>query len=153
MRSLLIADVADYTNSIVPQTDDPNLPQFTARVAVLGLFWCITLGVANTILSFRTVSFVIGSTIATLLTYPMGIFLAGVLPKGSLNPGPFNVKEHVLVSIIASGGVAGAYGIDNVVTQKFRLYIGNDNIGFGESFAWVLSTQFIGFGIGLPFLT
>ena len=34
-----------------------------------------------------------------------------------------------------------------MVAQKFQAFIGNNDIGFFESLAWVLSTQFIGFGI------
>lgn len=38
----------------------------------------------------------------------MGLFLASTLPRGGwLNPGPFTIKEHVLITVIAgAGGVA-----------------------------------------------
>ncbi|GLT81277.1 hypothetical protein SLA2020_526690 [Shorea laevis] len=67
-----------------------------------------------------------------LVTLPVGNFLAKVLPSTkfrirnskwefSLNPGPFNVKKHVLISIFAktktafAGGIAYAVGIVNVI--------------------------------------
>jgi hypothetical protein len=88
----------------------------------------------------------------------MGKAMAATLPtrtfavmggrwKFTLNPGPFNVKEHVLISIMGSAGAAGSYGVDNVVVQKSSLFIGHSEIGFGESLLWVLSIQFIGYGI------
>jgi hypothetical protein len=40
-----------------------------------------------------------------------------------MNPGPFTVKEHVLVSIIASAGGGVAYGVENVVVQKFSNFM------------------------------
>jgi OPT oligopeptide transporter protein len=57
----------------------------------------------------------------------MGIFLSKVLPSGTLvtfgyrwtmNAGKFSVKEHVLITIIASAGASVAYGLENVVAQK-----------------------------------
>ena len=140
-------DIDILTNSIVPQTDDPRIPQFTFRVFFLGTFWCVLFAFANTVLSFRTNSFDISVTVCILLTYPMGSFMARVLPKGYLNPGPFNVKEHVLISIIASAGGQGAYGLDNVIVQKYKAFFGNDDITLTESMLWVFATQFVGFGI------
>ena len=60
------------------------------------------------------------ATVAVLLSYPMGIFMAKTLPRGFFNPGPFSVKEHVLIYIIANAGAGLAYGVDNVVVQKYK---------------------------------
>ena len=117
---------------IVPTTDDPNAPSLSFRVLILGTMWCILLGAINSLLSFRTSVFGIPSFLATLLSYPMGIFMAQVLPirkyrlfgfEFTLNPGPFGVKEHVLITIIASAGGSLAYGIDNVVSQKASMFM------------------------------
>jgi hypothetical protein len=110
-------DVDLFTRSIVPETDDPSMPQFSFRVLVLGTFWCVafagaffflTRQVANMCLSFRTNPFNIDTSVAILLSYPLGRLMARLLPKGILNPGDFNVKEHVLISIIAGAGGAGS---------------------------------------------
>lgn len=82
---------------------------------------------------------------ATLPTHQFS--LMGGWWKFTLNPGAFNVKEHVLISIMGSAGAAGSYGVDNVVVQKSQLFIGHSEIGFGESLLWVLAIQFIGYGI------
>ena len=63
----------------------------------------------------------------------------------NLNPGSFNLKEHVLISIIAAAGGAGAYGMDNVIVQRAGIFMGNRAIGLGESMLWIFSTQFIGY--------
>ncbi|KAJ3323512.1 hypothetical protein HDV06_001789 [Boothiomyces sp. JEL0866] len=142
--------------SIIPQTDDPLAPSLTLRVLVLGSLWCIFLGVVNSILAFRTTPFEIPAFLATLLSYPMGIFMAKFLPnykfrianyEYQLNPGSFGMKEHVLITIIASCGGGIAYGIDNVVTQRSTMFMGNTSITFLESLGWVMTTQFLGFGI------
>lgn len=166
----LIAD------GLVPTTDDPLLPSFTVRVLIIGSLWNIFLAVANGIFSFRTTAFQVPAIFATLLSYPMGIFLSKVLPKRKfkifgwnwdLNDGEFSVKEHVLIYIIASGmrlshyritkhscntyyllgGSGIAYGLDNVVTQRMKMFMGNTSISFFEALLWVLSSQFIGFGM------
>lgn len=35
-----------------------------------------------------------------------------------MNPGPFNVKEHVLITIFANSGAGGAYAISIVTIVK-----------------------------------
>jgi hypothetical protein len=40
-----------------------------------------------------------------------------------------------------------AYGLENVVVQKATYFMGNTNITFSEGLAWVLATQFLGFGM------
>jgi hypothetical protein len=102
-----------YVSAIVPTQDDPSTPSLTARVLFLGTLWNMVLAAANSIFMFRTNPFSIPSTVATLLCYPMGIMMARYLPtkmckigsyEFTLNPGPFSIKEHVLISIIASSG-------------------------------------------------
>jgi uncharacterized oligopeptide transporter (OPT) family protein len=100
-------------SAIVPTTDDPSMPSLTFRVIVLGTLWNILLAVSSTIFNFRTNVISIPSNVATFLSYPMGILMARALPNKvlkfgsyqfSLNPGPFSIKEHVLIYIIASAG-------------------------------------------------
>ncbi|PIN22469.1 hypothetical protein CDL12_04821 [Handroanthus impetiginosus] len=103
----------------VPVTDDPNLPVWTFRVWVLGLFSCVLLSFLNQFFSYRRKSLIFNSEITVIVaTLPIGQFMADVLPttkwalrfpgfgsrEFSLNPGPFNIKEHVLISIFANAG-------------------------------------------------
>ncbi|KAJ3141977.1 hypothetical protein HK100_004458 [Physocladia obscura] len=124
---------------IVPQTDDPATPCCTIRAVFLGSFWCICLSFANTVLAFRTNAFGIGANIAVILSYPIGLFLAAIIPKSMpiLNPGSFSVKEHVLVFIMASCS-GQPYGIDNVVAQAMPTLMNNSNITFGHALSFVL---------------
>jgi hypothetical protein len=76
---------------------------------------CVTMYVVATsiptpVLNFSIDPFIVISALfVQLITLPIGMFLAWVLPKYrfsafgysfSLNPGPFNVKEHTLISIM-----------------------------------------------------
>ena len=69
-----------------------------------------------------------------------------------LNPGPFNVKEHVLITIMGGVGAASAYATDIIAVQRVFY---NQNYNFGYQWMLVMSTQLIGFamgGIGKRFL-
>jgi hypothetical protein len=122
----LVAD--EFACGVVPVTDDPQMPAMTFRTVTIGLFWAIFLATCNSLFNFRTSPFVVPNTVAILLSYPTGVFLARVLPDVkvlgiSLNPGPFTVKEHVLISSIAASAGGKPYGLNNVVAQYFETLI------------------------------
>lgn len=57
---------------------------------------------------FRFPSVTITAIVAQLLTFPVGRAWAAYLPNWRffgvrLNPGPFTVKEHVLITVSSSG--------------------------------------------------
>ncbi|KAI8903160.1 OPT oligopeptide transporter protein-domain-containing protein [Gorgonomyces haynaldii] len=137
----------EYTKALTPQTDDPNTPAFTFRAVFLGCLWAVFLAVANVLFSFRTNPFVIPTGLAQLLSYPMGVFLAWILPKGFLNPGPFSIKEHVLIFIIAGSAGGLPYGVDNVVMQHGKSFINDPAVNMGNSLAFVTASQLIGYGL------
>lgn len=56
----------------------------------------------------------------------------------TLNPGPFNVKEHVLITIFANSGAGTVYAIHVVTAVK--IFYGK-NITFFVSLIVVLTTQ------------
>jgi len=94
-----------------------------------------------------------------MLAYPAGRLLAKILPitvyhlptwlpgklsgaPWTLNDGPFNVKEHALIVIMANVGVSQAYGLHLIVAGD--LFYGRA-FGFGFGFLLVLSSQLLGF--------
>ncbi|KAJ3003444.1 UNVERIFIED_CONTAM: hypothetical protein HDU68_005696 [Siphonaria sp. JEL0065] len=89
-----IKEIEEHIEFIVPQTDDPNTPAWTFRSVFIGVCFCIVLSFANTCLSFRSAPFGIPAVAATIISYPIGLFFAKVLPSGFFNPGPFSMKEH-----------------------------------------------------------
>ncbi|KAJ7281110.1 OPT oligopeptide transporter protein-domain-containing protein [Mycena rebaudengoi] len=84
--------------------------------------------------------------VAQLLTFPIGRAWGRFLPFGiAINPGPFSVKEHVLITIMACAGASSAYAIDIIAVQ--RVYY-EQNYNFGYQWMVVMSIQLIGFSIG-----
>lgn len=80
---------------------------------------------------------------------PVGKLMAKVLPtrkfkigswEFSLNPGPFNMKEHVLISIFANCGAGTAYAV-SIVTIIKAFYL--RNISFVAGWVLVVTTQVI----------
>lgn len=90
--------------SAVANTDDPLIPVMTLRSWVLGLVWSVIISGVNQFLSFRYPAVPVVGIVAQLISYPLGCFWASCMPRKrilgiSLNPGPFSIKEHVLITV------------------------------------------------------
>ncbi|KAK2662812.1 hypothetical protein Ddye_001386 [Dipteronia dyeriana] len=143
----------------VTNTDDPTLPVWTFRMWSLGLVSCVLLSFLNQFFSYRTEPLVITQITVQVATLPIGHFLAAVLPETqfripgcgskmfSLNPGPFNMKEHVLISIFANAGSAfgagSAYAV-GIVTIVKAFY--GRKISFVAGWLLIITTQVLGYG-------
>jgi OPT family oligopeptide transporter len=63
----------------------------------------------------------------------------------SLNPGPFNIKEHVCITVMANVIINGNYTTLIPTTQRVFY---NQNISFSYQILLVLSIQVLGFSLG-----
>lgn len=92
-----------------------------------------------------------------LIAHPWGKFLAYTFPirifrlprflggyEVSLNPGPWNIKEHVLVFIMANVAIGPPYALTAIVVGEYYYEI---RLGFWFSLVLVLATQLTGFGL------
>uniref|UniRef100_A0A7C9F7I9 Oligopeptide transporter n=1 Tax=Opuntia streptacantha TaxID=393608 RepID=A0A7C9F7I9_OPUST len=137
----------------VPTTDDPDLPVLTFRMWILGTLSCVVLSFLNQFFWYRTEPLSITAISAQIAVVPLGQWMASKLPSRrvlrgtrwefSLNPGPFNVKEHVLITIFANAGAGTVYAI-HVVTVVKIFY--KKHMTFFVSLLVVLTTQVLGFG-------
>src|ERR1700693_129528 len=86
--------------------------------------------------------------LAQLLSFPMGRLWAAVVPNVTifgvhLNPGPFTIKEHVLLTIMATVGGQSAYAVRPLVRFFTNLIITScqtDVLPCKESFTVKLSS-------------
>ncbi|XP_011015796.1 PREDICTED: oligopeptide transporter 4-like [Populus euphratica] len=145
----------------VPNTDDPSLPVWTFRMWFLGILSCCLLSFLNQFFAYRTEPLIITQITVQVATLPIGRFLATVLPETkfnipglgsrefSFNPGPFNMKEHVLISIFANAGSAfgsgSAYAVGIVNIIKSKAFYGR-NISFFSAWVLIITTQVLGYG-------
>ncbi|KAL4071946.1 OPT oligopeptide transporter [Scleroderma citrinum] len=148
----ILEDDSPYpeVRSAVANTDDPSIPVNTLRAWVMGIIWAIIVPGLNQFFFFRYPSVIITGVVAQLLSFPMGRIWAKVVPNWkvfgiTLNPGPFTIKEHVLVTIMATVGYQSAYATDIVAVQ--RVYY-NQVFNFSYQWMMVMSTQMIGFSLG-----
>ena len=141
----------------VSNIDDPDMPALTIRMWFIGLLLCLFSGAINMFFNFRYPAPSIVPMTLLLISYPIGKFLAYTLPittyrlprylgsaEFSLNPGPWNVKEHVLVFIMANVAVGPPYAINAIVVMQVYYSI---DPGFWFSLLLVLATQLTGFGL------
>ncbi|KAL5211370.1 hypothetical protein ABZP36_022217 [Zizania latifolia] len=137
----------------VPVGDEPETPVLTFRMWVLGTASCAVLSFLNQFFWYRKEPLTITAISAQIAVVPLGRLMAAALPERAffrgrpweftLNPGPFNVKEHVLITIFANSGAGTVYAI-HVITAV-RVFYGK-HISFFVSLLVVLTTQVLGFG-------
>ncbi|KAH9311292.1 hypothetical protein KI387_026327, partial [Taxus chinensis] len=137
----------------VPTTDDPSMPVLTFRMWVLGVLSCVLLSFLNQFFWYRTEPLTITAISAQIAVLPLGRLMAATLSKRkflagskwefSLNPGPFNMKEHVLITIFANSGAGTVYAIHIVSAVKIFY---KKKLDFFVAFLIVMTTQILGFG-------
>ncbi|XP_059667277.1 oligopeptide transporter 6-like [Cornus florida] len=137
----------------VPKTDDPTMPVLTFRMWVLGITACLVLSFVNQFFWYRTEPLTIGSISAQIAVVPLGhlmartitnrVFFQGSRWQFTLNPGPFNIKEHVLITIFANSGAGTVYAT-HILSAIKLLY--KRKLTFLPAFLVMLTTQVLGFG-------
>ncbi|KAH9059645.1 small oligopeptide transporter [Lactarius vividus] len=150
--AVALEDESPYpeVRSAVANTDDPTMPSSTFRAWVIGIMWAILIPGVNQFFFFRYPSVTITQIVPQLLSFPICKAWARYFPNVKIfgvevNPGPFTIKEHVIVTIMAGVGAQSAYATDIVAVQKVFY---NQHTNFGYQWLLVMSTQLIGFSIG-----
>jgi OPT family oligopeptide transporter len=96
----------------------------------------------------------ITSLVTQVLTLPIGRFFQWLLPTTrfttfgytwSFNPGPFNIKEHTVISVMANIVVYGAYATDLLLSQE--LFYGK-KFGYLYEILICLGSQLMGYSLG-----
>lgn len=111
----------DYPIPLVAKTvdlhNDFNEPILTFRFFFLATFWVVVGDAIATMYYFKPYTSTLTSYAVQLLSWGMGDFMARYLPRRSvslfgktfsLNPGPWNAKEHALIVVAYWGSVSMA---------------------------------------------
>ncbi|KAK1781730.1 OPT oligopeptide transporter protein-domain-containing protein [Copromyces sp. CBS 386.78] len=132
---------------------DQDLPCNTIRAWTIGLSLILLGASMNTIFSLRAPSISLGSLIAQIIAWPLGHGWAMVMPerefntfgkRWTLNPGPFNIKEHSVIVVMASVSFSVAYATDIILAQKVFY---KQDFGLFWGVLLTISTQSLGYGI------
>ncbi|RLN04161.1 hypothetical protein C2845_PM13G08130 [Panicum miliaceum] len=114
----------EEVRNTVPISDDPSEPCLTFRTWVLGMSSCVMLAFVNEFFNYRSSQLSIGTVVVQIASLPIGRLIASTLPErpirvpltggrcSSLNPGPFSLKEHCLITIFAGAGCCGVYALN-----------------------------------------
>ncbi|TGO18930.1 hypothetical protein BPAE_0360g00010 [Botrytis paeoniae] len=146
----------DYPVPLVAKTvdlhNDPTEPILTFRFWFCSTFWVVIGCGISSFYYFKPYFMNLTSYAVQLLSWGMGTLMAAYLPKRvfntfgykwSLNPGPWNAKEHALVVVAYWGSCYTAYGLGPL--SAMELYYGRKmNPGWGILF--LITTQMIGYG-------
>ncbi|KAK3308463.1 OPT oligopeptide transporter protein-domain-containing protein [Chaetomium strumarium] len=159
IQAALITNNSPYAEvrAVVDNHDDPTLPVSTIRAWAMGIFFSCCISFVNSFFDVRMPSIVVISTVPQLLAYPLGRFLDRVLPdvgftlfgvRHSLNPGPFNKKEHMLITIMSNVAKSVPYTNYIIWIQVLPQYFNQPwAISVGYQTLIALSTNFIGYGL------
>ncbi|KZF23085.1 small oligopeptide transporter [Xylona heveae TC161] len=134
---------------------DEDVPVNTIRAWTLGLIFSTIGSALNMLFSMRAPSIIISSVVALLVSWPCGMAWEKFMPKRkfrtfgkewSLNPGPFNMKEHTIITIMANVtfGTGPAYSTDTLLAMS-AFY--KKNLGWGFQLLFTFTTQILGFGL------
>ncbi|KAK3333123.1 OPT family small oligopeptide transporter [Cercophora scortea] len=153
------ADAAAEEDSPYPEVRaavrnyDEDLPCNTVRAWTIGLSLIFLGASMNTLFSLRSPSIGLGALIAQIVAWPMGHGWAKVMPtrqfntlglRWSLNPGPFNIKEHSIIVVMASVSFSVAYATDIILAQ---VVFYKQDFGLLFQLLLTISTQSLGYGI------
>ncbi|KAF9026590.1 hypothetical protein CPC16_000867 [Podila verticillata] len=137
----------------VSNTDDSSMPCNTFRMWFLGLMFTAIVSFVNQFFYMRQTQISIGYSVVALVSLPLGHLMAKILPTRdyslfgrtfSLNPGPFSLKEHILIGTMTACNTSTAYAVDIVVLQD--IFYG-DKKPFIAGLLLVLTTQITGFAL------
>ena len=129
----VLRDIPWHVRRVVSLHDDPTLPTITFRYFLLTFLFVAPGAFLGQMNSFRTTYAPYSVFFVQIASNYAGIWLAKILPASfirvpftrfgfSLNPSPWSVKEHVLVTISAASGATYNLGYTPIALSE--LYFG-----------------------------
>lgn len=150
LEALLVTENSPYAEvrAVVDNWDDVTMPSLTFRVWTIGIIFAGAGAFINQLFSVRMPSVYVTSNVAQLLAWPAGKLLEKTLPSGKLNPGPFNKKEHMLITIMATVAFNTPYTGYIVLTQALPMFFDQAYAkNWGYQILNTLGSNFVGYGL------
>ncbi|KAI0925229.1 hypothetical protein AcW2_005905 [Taiwanofungus camphoratus] len=145
----------DFSRALVSMDDDPTLPIHTFRMWFTGVGLAVFGSVLGMLFQFRPQVITVSALFLQLLAYMLGRGFEFIIPgpgsrlhTGSkfwnfLNPGPFNIKEHVAAQILANTAATAAQAC--FVFASDDLFY-NITVNPGNAIFTLLASQLVGYG-------
>ncbi|KAH9941492.1 OPT oligopeptide transporter [Amylocystis lapponica] len=154
-REKVLETAQDFATALVSLDDDPTMVIHTFRMWFIGLGLAVFGAVLGMLFQFRPQVISVSALFLQLLAYMLGRVFETVIPgPGSrfhtgnrfwnfMNPGPFNIKEHVASQIMANTAATAAQAC--FVFASDDLFY-NIRVNPGNAIFTLLASQLIGYG-------
>ncbi|KIP12330.1 hypothetical protein PHLGIDRAFT_62013 [Phlebiopsis gigantea 11061_1 CR5-6] len=142
-----VEEAYEVALKVLSTRDDPDLPSLTFRTFFLGLGFSAFGAVLAQIYYFKPQTLSVSTLFLLILSYWLGNAMHIALPSKGLfrflNPGPFNIKEHVAIIIMSSTAAGSATAIQVISVQD--LYYDN-KMNAGIAIFTLIGSQLLGYG-------
>jgi OPT family small oligopeptide transporter len=152
-------DVEQFTfeeiEGVISNKDDPDTLSLTIRSCVIGLLLAIGRSIGDAYFSFQSGQYAFDIIYILLISYPFGRLLAWILPRYqwritnkwsfSLNPGPFTIKEHVLITFMTVSCYPSR--ITQLIVMQRIYFPQYEAIQPASVIIYFISMQLFGFGL------
>ncbi|KAF9477961.1 OPT oligopeptide transporter [Pholiota conissans] len=132
---------------VISIRDDPDLPILTFRVLVLGVGLSTFSAVLATIYTFKPQNATVSQLFCLIIAYVLGTAMAA-LPRHGLwryvNPGPFNIKEHTAIVIMASTAASVAVAMEVIAALDLFYDL---RLNSAVAVFSIFATQMLGYGL------
>jgi hypothetical protein len=127
----------------------------TVRAWILGMIFVTVCSGLNMFLSMRSPAINFPAIVVVLLVYPIATLWANIVPmrvfntfgvRWTFNTGPFTIKEHTVIGIMANVSISYAYATDALLAMKGKPFY-NLDMGWGFQLLFTLSSQLIGISL------
>ncbi|PCH45026.1 OPT oligopeptide transporter [Wolfiporia cocos MD-104 SS10] len=144
----IIEKAEDVAVQILSTEDNPELPTWTFRTAFLGTGLSAFGAVLATIYTFKPQNATVSQLFCLIIAYVLGTLMAAVIPSHGywryLNPGPFNIKEHTAIVIMASTASTVAVAMEIIAALNLFYDI---RLNGAVAIFQIFASQMIGYGI------
>ncbi|KAH9949944.1 OPT oligopeptide transporter [Amylocystis lapponica] len=142
-----VEEAYEVAIKVLSTADDPELQAVTFRSVFLGLGFSSFGAVLAQIYYFKPQTLLVSTLLLLILSYWFGNGMHMLLPSKGIfrwiNPGPFNIKEHVAIIIMSSTAATSAVAIQVISVQE--LYY-NNKMNPGVAIFTLIGSQLIGYG-------
>ncbi|PCH35316.1 OPT oligopeptide transporter [Wolfiporia cocos MD-104 SS10] len=137
----------EVATKVLSTRDDPELQAVTFRTVFLGLGFSAFGAVLAQIYYFKPQTLTVSVLLLLVLSYWFGNLMHMLLPTRGffrwINPGPFNIKEHVAIVIMTSTASTSATAIQVISVQELFY---NNSMNPGIAIFTLIASQLIGYG-------
>ncbi|KAJ6508507.1 OPT oligopeptide transporter [Mycena sanguinolenta] len=143
----VIEKAEDVALQILSTYDDPTLPCITFRSIFLGVGLSAFSSVA-TIYTFKPQNASVSQLFCLIIAYVLGTSIHSVMPTRGLwrylNPGPFNLKEHAVITIMSGTASNVAVGMEIIAALDLFYDL---KLNAAVAIFQIFATQMVGYGI------